>query len=95
MNEYLKAFQSISSATDNLLENEYISLEIKKSATNLLESVQPCFRELIQSANNLNSFIQVSSSHLDYADKLWSSKPQIAEAPKEEIWQQIGDRTPS
>lgn len=91
MNEYLKAFQSISSAADNLLDNEDVSLEIKKTATNLIESVQPCFIELRQSANKLNSFIEVGSTHLDYADKLWNSKPRIASTPKDEIWQQLGE----
>jgi hypothetical protein len=91
MNEYLKAFQDMTQSVEQLLMDEHNSLEIQQSATKLKESVQPCFKELKQSATRLKGLLQVGFDDLDHAEDVWNSKPKIAQASKEEIWEQVGE----
>ena len=91
MNTYSETFQNITQAVEQLLTNEHNSLEIKQSATNLRESVQPCIQELKQSATRLKGLVQVGFDDLRHAEDVWNSKPRIAEAAKQEIWEQIGE----
>ena len=91
MNEYLNVFQDITQSSEQLLTDEQNSLEIQQSATSLKKSIQPCIEELKQSASRLNELVQVGFDELDHAEDVWNSKPKIAEASKQEIWEQIGE----
>jgi len=91
MNEYWKAFQDITQSVERLLTDEHKSLEIKESATSLRKSVQPCMEELKQSASRLKPLILVCSYDLYRAENVWLSKPRIAKAAKQEIWEQLGE----
>ncbi|MGB5960015.1 MAG: hypothetical protein WBG73_05090 [Coleofasciculaceae cyanobacterium] len=91
MNEYLKVFQDITQSSEQLLTDEHNSPEIQQSATSLKNSVQPCIEELKQSATKLKRLVQVGFDDLDHAEDVWNSKPRIAEASKQEIWEQIGE----
>lgn len=91
MNTYSKTFQNITQSVEQLLMNEYNSLEIKQSAISLRESVQPCIEEVKQSAATLKGLVQVGLDNLHHAEDVWNSKPRIAEAAKQEIWEQIGE----
>lgn len=91
MNEYLKAFQDITQSIEQVLNEQHHSSEIKKSARSLRASVEPCFDELKQSAARLETFVQKSFSDLDLAEDVWHSKPRIAAAATQEIWEQLGE----
>ena len=91
MNEYLKAFQDITQSIEQVLNEQHHSSEIKKSARSLRASVEPCFKELKQSATRLETFVQKSLSDLDLAEDIWHSKPRIAAAATQEIWEQLGE----
>ncbi|HEY9836820.1 MAG TPA: hypothetical protein V6D27_07970 [Vampirovibrionales bacterium] len=67
------------------------SLEIKNSAKRLSESLQPCFEELRQSATRLQGLTQVCVTDLEGANDVWLSKPWISQAPRPEIWEQVGE----
>lgn len=91
MNEYLKAFQDITQSVEQLMTDEQNSLEIREYAKSLKESVQPCIEELKQSAARLKGLALVCSDELYHAKNVWLSKPRIAEAAKQEIWEQLGE----
>ncbi len=91
MNDYFNTFQNIGQSAEQLLADEHNSLEIKQSATSLRESVQPCLEELKQSATRLKGLVQVSFDDLYNAEDVWNAKPKIAQASKQEIWEQIGE----
>lgn len=91
MNEYLQIFQDITQSSEQLLTDEWNSLEIQQSATSLKKSIQPCIEELKQSATKLKGLVNVCSDDLDHAEDVWNSKPRIAEASKQEIWEQLGE----
>jgi hypothetical protein len=91
MNDYFNTFQTIEQSVEQLLTGEQNSLEIEQSATSLRKSVQPCIEELKQSSVRLKQLVQVGFDDLYNAENVWLSKPRIAEAAKEEIWEQLGD----
>ncbi|OKH40925.1 hypothetical protein NIES2119_01040 [[Phormidium ambiguum] IAM M-71] len=91
MNEYLKAFQLIAQSAEKLVAVENNSLEIKESAKNLHQSIQPCIQELRQSATRLQNLVEGCFHDLEYAEDVWNSKPRIVAAPREEIWEQLGE----
>lgn len=91
MNTYSETFQNITKSVEQLLTNDHNSLEIKKSATSLRESVQPCIEELKQSATRLKNLVQGCFDDLHHAEDVWNSKPRIAQAPTHEIWEQLGE----
>ncbi|HEY9600289.1 MAG TPA: hypothetical protein V6C85_01675 [Allocoleopsis sp.] len=91
MNEYLRAFQDITQSAEQLLTDEHNSLEIQQSATRLGKSVQPCIEELKQSATKLKGLVHGCFNDLYHAEDVWHSKPRIAQAAKDEIWQQLGE----
>lgn len=91
MNEYLRTFQDITQSSEELLTDEWNSLEIQQSATSLKKSIQPCIEELKQSATKLKGLVNVCSYDLHHAEDVWNSKPRIAEASKQEIWEQLGE----
>lgn len=93
MNEYLKVFQAITQFSDRLLADEYQSLEMKQSATNLSVDVQPCIQEIKQSALRLKALLQVCFKDVSHAEDIWRSKPRIAQASSVDIWEQIGKLT--
>lgn len=91
MNEYLRVFQNMTQSSEQLLADEHNSPEIQQSATSLKSSVQPCIEELKQSASRLKNLLQVGFNNLDHAEDVCNSKPRIAQASKQEIWEQIGE----
>jgi len=91
MNEYLRVFRDITQSIEQLLADDRNSLEIQQAATSLKKSVQPCLEELKQSAIKLNRLVVSCSNELYQAESVWLSKPRIAEAAKQEIWEQLGD----
>lgn len=91
MNNYFKAFENIDQSVEQLLTDERNSLEIKESAISLRKSVEPCFEELKQSASRLKRLILVGSDELYRVENVWLSKPKIAEAAKQQIWEQLGE----
>lgn len=91
MNEYMKSVQNIARLAAFVAADDDKSLEIKESATSLSKSVQPCFDELRESATRLKEFVKKCSNDLDHAENVWNCKPGIAQASKQEIWQQIGE----
>jgi hypothetical protein len=91
MNEYMKAFQNIAQSAAAVAADEYKSLEIKESATSLSKSVQPGFDELRESATRLEKVVQKCRNDLDHAEDVWTCKPGISQASKQEIWQQLGE----
>jgi predicted Zn-dependent protease with MMP-like domain len=91
MNDYFNTFFNLDESIEQLLKDEHNSLEIKESATSLKESIQPCIEELTQSAARLKKFVLVCSEELYHAEDVWLSKPRIAEAAPQEIWEQIGE----
>lgn len=91
MNNYLNTFENISQSVEQLLKDEHNSSEIKQSATNLRNSVKPCIEELKQSATKLKQLILVCSDDLYRAENVWQSKPMIASAAKDKIWEQLGE----
>lgn len=91
MNNYFNTFQNITQSVEQLFNNEHNSLEIEQSARSLSESVQPCIKELKQSATRLKRLVLVCSDELYHAENVWLSKPKIAEAAKHEIWEQLGE----
>lgn len=91
MNEYFQTFQNLTESVEQTLKAEPTCLELKQSATQLKESVQPCIEELRQSASRLKQLVQVSLNELERAEDVWNSKPRIAQAPKLEIWEHIGE----
>jgi predicted DNA-binding transcriptional regulator YafY len=93
MNDYFKLFQNITQSVEQTLKAEPSSIEIKQSATQLKQSVQPCLEELRQSTDKLNRLVQVCFDDLQHAEDVWNSKPGIAQAPTLEILEQIGELT--
>jgi hypothetical protein len=91
MNEFMQAFQNIAQSAAAVAADEYKSLEIKESATSLSKSVQPCFKELRESATRLKGFVQKCHNDLYHAEDVWTCKPGISQASKQEIWQQLGE----
>jgi hypothetical protein len=94
MSDYFVTFQSfqkINQSVEQLLTDEYASSEIKQSAGNLRQLVQPGFKELEQSAIRLKSLILTCSIELYHAEGVWLSKPRIIEAAKPEVWEQLGE----
>ena len=91
MNNYFNTFENITQSFEQLLKDEHNSLEIKQSATSLTNSVKPCVKELKQSATKLKLLILVCSNDLYRAENIWQSKPMIASAAKDEIWEQLGE----
>ena len=91
MNDYFNTFQTIEQSVEQLLAGEQNSPEIEQAATSLRKSVQPCVEELKQSSARLKQLVQVSFEDLYQAEDVWNSKPKIAEAAKQEIWEQLGD----
>ena len=91
MNEYLKLFQAITQFSDRLLADEYQSVEIKQSATNLSLDVEPCIQEIKQSALKIKELLQVCLQDVSQAEDIWNSKPRIAQASPVDIWNQIGE----
>ena len=91
MNEYLKAFQAITQFRDRLLADEYQSVEIKQSATQLSLDVEPCIDEIKQSAIRLKGLLQVCFKDVSQAEDVWNSKPRIAGASPVDVWEQIGE----
>lgn len=91
MNEYLKTFQLISQSAEKLSVVENNSLEIKESAQNLQQSIQPCIQELRQSATRLQNLVEGCFSNLEYAEDVWNSKPKIVAASREVIWEELGE----
>ena len=65
------------------------SLEIKESAKNYSQSLQPCLQELLESSKRLNEHIENSLKELKQAEAIWFSKARIANADTAKIWQQI------
>jgi len=91
MNEFMQAFQNIAQSAAVVAADEYQSLEIKESATTMIKSVQPGFDELRESATRLEKVVQKCRNDLDHAEDVWTCKPGIAQASKQEIWQQLGE----
>lgn len=91
MNEFMQAFQNIAQSAAAVAADEYKSLEIKESATTMIKSVQPGFDELRESATRLEKVVQKCRNDLDHAEDVWTCKPGIAQASKQEIWQQLGE----
>ncbi|UNU22498.1 hypothetical protein [Microcoleus vaginatus] len=91
MNEYLKAFQAITQFSDRLLADEYQSVEIKQSATQLSLDVEPCIDEIKESAIRLKGLVQVCFKDVSHAEDVWNSKPRIAGASPVDVWEQIGE----
>lgn len=91
MNNYFNTFQNITQSVEHLLNDEHNPLVFEQSARSLSESVQPCIEELKQSATRLKQLVLVCSNELHHAENVWLSKPNIAEAAKHEIWEQLGE----
>ena len=91
MNNYFNTFQNINQSVEQLLKDEHNSLGFEQSARRLNESIQPCIEELKQSATRLKRLVLVCSEELSHAENIWLSKPNIAEAAKHEIWEQLGE----
>jgi hypothetical protein len=91
MNSYFNTFLNLDESIEQLLKEQHNSLEIKQFALSLKESVYPCLEELTQSAARLKKFVLVGSDKLYHAENVWLSKPKIAEAEKQEIWEQLGE----
>ena len=94
MNEYMKAFQEVTHSAEQLLANEYHSLEsteIKQSAASLEKAVEPCIQELKLSAAKLKETLQACLDNIEHSQDMWESKSRIASVPQIEIWQQLGD----
>lgn len=91
MHEYLKAFRAITQSIQQFLINENNSLEIKESATNLKDPMYQCLEELKSSATRLKELVQIGCDDLQHAADVWKSKPRIVKAPKQEIWEQLGE----
>jgi hypothetical protein len=91
MNEYLKLFETINQYAEQLLADEYKSIEIKQSATHLILDVEPCVEEIKQSALRLKGLLQVCFKDISHAEDVWNSKPRIAKASPVEVWEQIGE----
>jgi hypothetical protein len=91
MNDYFNTFHNIEQSVEQLLTGEQNSPEIEQSATSLRESVQPCLEELKQSSVRLKQLVQLGFEGLYHAEDVWNSKPRIAEAAKQEIWEQLGE----
>ncbi|MEG4841344.1 hypothetical protein [Microcoleus sp. B9-D4] len=91
MNEYLKVFQALTQFSDRLLADEYQSVEIKQSATQLSLDVEPCIDEIKQSAIRLKGLLQVCFKDVSQAEDVWNSKPRIARASPVDVWEQIGE----
>lgn len=91
MNEFLKAFQNIAQYSALVAADDDKSLEIKKSATTVIKSVQPGFDELRESATRLEKVVQKCRNDIDRAEDVWTCKLGIIQASKQEIWQQLGE----
>jgi hypothetical protein len=96
MDEYIKLLSEISKSTQQLLNQEFHSvesLEIKQAAATLNQSIEPCFSEILESAKKLNLLVQNCLSELDHAEDVWESKSRISNACTAEIWERISEIT--
>jgi hypothetical protein len=91
MNEYMATFRAINEAVDQIGSDQSRSVDLKNSAKQLSESLQPCFEELRESAARLQHLTQVCVTDLEGAHDVWLSKPWISQAPRPEIWEQVGE----
>ncbi|MEG3909098.1 hypothetical protein QT979_02990 [Microcoleus sp. w2-18bC1] len=91
MNEFMQAFQNIAQYSALVAADDDKSLEIKKSATTVIKSVQPGFDELRESATRLEKVVQKCRNDIDHAEDVWTCKLGIIQASKQEIWQQLGE----
>lgn len=91
MNEYMATFRAISQSVQQVRMDRSSSVEIKDSAKHLAESLQPCFKELRESAARLQRLTQVCVTDLEGAHDVWLSKPWISQAPRPAIWEQVGE----
>lgn len=87
----MQAFQNIAQSAAVVAADDSKSLEIQESATTIIKSVQPGFDELRESATRLEKVVQKCRNDLDHAEDVWTCKPGIAQASKQEIWQQLGE----
>src|SRR5919199_1854828 len=72
--------------------NDYFNTfqNIDQSVEQLLTDEQNSI-EIKQSATKLKGLVKVSFDGLYQAEDVWNSKPKIAEAAKQEIWEQLGE----
>ena len=91
MNEFMQAFQNIAESAALVVADDHKSLEIQESATTVIKSVQPGFDELRESATKLKKVVQKCRKDIDRAEDVWTCKLGIAQASKQEIWQQLGE----
>lgn len=90
MNEYWETFARIKNSVTPLISNEKLSLEIKESATQVDQCLNPCFQEMQQSLTRLYDFITKCFDDLNHAEDVWYSKQRILEIPTDEVWKEVG-----
>nr|WP_290228408.1 hypothetical protein [Trichocoleus desertorum] len=92
MNEYLEMFQKITSSTEDLIDDQYHSVnsnEIKQTATELQEAVWPCIEEIRSFATSLKDSMEECFSVLEKAVKDWHNKTKVSMIPQHQIWNQV------
>ncbi len=93
MNESLNAFLALNQAIELIQTNDNESSELKKSVTDLSQSVQVCTEEMRNFAVKLGELIKNCYQDLDQAEEVWNSKARILSIPKDEIWEQVAQLT--
>lgn len=91
MNEYMATFRAITQSVKQVGMDPSSSVEIKESAKQISESLQPCFKELREFAARLQQLTQVCMTDLADADDVRWSKYKILQAPKSAIWDKLGE----
>lgn len=90
MNEYLNRFQDVAISIDEILMLEESSLELKQSATQLHQSINPCIQEVKKYANNLRNLLQECFNNLSDAEDVWHSKQRITDIATSDLWEELG-----
>lgn len=92
VNEYLEVFRKITISTEDLMNDQYHSVnsdEIKQAAIELQEAVQPCVEEIRSFATALKESMVECFSVLEKANKDWHDKAKISLIPQNQIWNQV------
>lgn len=93
MSTHYTTLQAIASDADTLAQSEATTVELKRTAEQMHQALQPCMNELKQAAANLAHLLQPCQEELDHAFDVWESKINVRSAIAADIWEEIGTLT--
>lgn len=94
MYDYLRVLLEITQSAEKLLGGEFHSVEspeIKQTAVDLTQAIQPCFQQIRESTNKLKPLVKKCLDELDHAEDVWNSKARISTTSTTEIYEKLAE----